>query len=112
MDSRPLKRIDILRHELKALRFILDNFHAGKLDQAALPPREDFQSEQSRALYDAIVQAPNRAAAEGQIAELELDEVDTASFLHLSGEHYYTYPGLVRERAEAIRQGRLTIEAA
>ena len=112
MDSRPLKRIDILRHELKALRFILDNFHAGRLDQAALPAREDFQSEQSRALYDAIVQAPNRAAAEGQIAELELDDVDTASFLHLSGEHYYTYPGLVRERAEAIRQGRLTIEAA
>ena len=34
MDSRPLKRVDILRHELKALRFILDNYHAGKLDRA------------------------------------------------------------------------------
>ncbi|HVN91634.1 MAG TPA: hypothetical protein VMT61_17610 [Candidatus Binataceae bacterium] len=111
MDSRPLKRIDILRHELKALRFILDNLHAGKLDMASLPPREDFQSEQSRELYDAIIKAPSRAAAEAQIAELELEDVDTESFLRLSGEHYYTYPGLVRERAEAIRQGRLTIEA-
>jgi len=112
MDARPLKRIDILRHELKALRFILDSFHTGKLDRAALPRREDFQSEQSRALYDAIVQAPNRAAAEAQIGGLELDDVDTASFLHLSGEHYYTYPGLVRERAAAIRSGQLKVEAA
>jgi hypothetical protein len=30
----------------------------------------------------------------------------------LNGEHYYTYPALVRERAEAIRSGRLRIEAA
>jgi hypothetical protein len=111
-DSRPLKRIDILRHELKALRFILDNFHSGKLDRAALPPRDDFQSEQGRELYDLIVQSPSRAEAEAQIADLELDDVDTASFLHLNGEHYYTYPGLVRERAEAIRRGELKIEAA
>ena len=112
MESRPLKRIDILRHELKALRFILDNFHSGKLDAAGLPPRDDFQSEQGRALYDLIVKAPSRATAETQIAELEIDDVDTDSFLHLSGEHYYTYPTLVRERADAIRRGRLTIEAA
>jgi hypothetical protein len=112
MEPRPLKRIDILRHELKALRFILDNFHAGKLDKVAIPPRVDFQSEQGRVLYDLILNSPSRAAAEEQIAELELDEVDTDSFLHLSGEHYYTYPGLVRERAAAIRRGELRIETA
>ncbi|MGH7878528.1 MAG: hypothetical protein ACREQD_03445 [Candidatus Binataceae bacterium] len=112
MSSRPLKAIDILRHELKALRFILDNYHAGRLEPAALPPREDFQSVQGRALYELILRAPSRAAAESQIGELELDEVDTDSFLHLSGEHYYTYPALVRERAEAIRRGELKVEAA
>ncbi len=107
-----LKPIDVLRHELKALRFILDGFHAGRLDRTELPPRDDFQSEQSRVIYDAIVGAKSRAAAEAQIAELELDDVDIESFLRLSGEHYHTYPALVRQRAEAIRRGQLKVEAA
>jgi hypothetical protein len=111
MDSRPLKRIDLLRHELKALRYILDNYHAGKLSGAALPPRDDFQSAQGREIYDVILAAPARAEAERRIAGLELDDVDTASFLRLTGEHYYTYPALVSERAQAIRQGHLQIEA-
>lgn len=111
MDARPLKRIDILRHELKALRFILDSLHSGKLDRSAVPAREDFQSEQTRALYDAIVAAPDRAVAEKRVKELELDEVDLASFLRLSGEHYYSYPALVKQRANAIRRGELKVEA-
>jgi hypothetical protein len=110
MPRDSLKPIDILRHELKALRFILDNFHSGKLGADGLPPREDFQSVQSRALYDSIVKAPDRKSAERVIAELELDDVDVDSFLNLSGEHYYTYPALVRERAKAIRTGKLTVE--
>jgi hypothetical protein len=110
MPRDSLKSIDILRHELKALRFILDNFHAGKLGPDGLPPREDFQSGQGRALYDTIVKAPDRKSAELAIAELELDDVDLDSFLHLSGDHYYTYPALVRERAAAIRTGKLTVE--
>ncbi len=110
MGSREtLKPIDILRHELKALRFILDNLHSGKIDRAGVPPRDDFQSEQARELYDAIMDAPSRAAAEDRIRAMELEEVDIASFLRLSGEHYYTYPALVRERAAAIRSGRLRI---
>jgi len=109
MPRESLKPIDILRHELKALRFILDNFHAGKLGADGLPPREDFQSVQGRALYDAIVKAPGRDSAERAIAELELDEVDIESFLDLRGDHYYTYPALVRERAAAIRAGKLTV---
>jgi len=107
-----LKRIDILRHELKALRFILDNLHEGKLERSAIPPRDDFQSAQGRELYDTIVSASSRAVAEEKIAEMELDEVDIESFLRLSGEHYYTYPALVRERAQAIRSGKLKVENA
>ncbi len=107
-----LKRIDILRHELKALRFILDNYHSGGIEPSAIPPREDFFSEQSRQVYDAILDAESRADAEKRIASLELDDVDVESFLRLGGEHYYTYPALVRERATAIRLGRLKVEDA
>lgn len=112
MDARPLKRIDIVRHELKALRFILDNYHAGRIERPALLARDEFQSEQGRALFDAIIEAPSRAAAESHIAGMELEDVDIDSFLRLTGEHYYTYPALVRERAAAIRAGRLKVEAA
>ena len=112
MDSRPLKQIDILRHELKALRFILDNYHSDRFDRSTLPPREDFQSGQAREIYDAITQSPARDDAERRILALGLDDVDVESFLRLTGEHYYTYPALVRQRAEAIRGGRLKVENA
>jgi len=112
MDPRPLKRIDILRHELKALRFILDHYHSRGFERSALPPRDDFQSGQAREIYDAIVESSSRTTAEKRIGELDLDEVDVESFLRLTGEHYYTYPALVRERAAAIRDGRLKVENA
>ncbi len=110
MPRETLKRIDILRHELKALRFILDNYHAGKIAPDAIPPREDFQSEQGRAILDTILAAPGRDAAFRAIEALELEEVDIESFLRLGGEHYYTYPARVRERAGAIRRGEIKIE--
>jgi hypothetical protein len=112
MPRETLKRIDILRHELKALRFILDSYHSGKLPPDALPPRNDFQSEQGRLIYDAIRNAPSRDAAEHTIADLDLDDVDIESFLRLAGDHYYSYPALVRERADAIRKGELKVETA
>ncbi|HJU27902.1 MAG TPA: hypothetical protein VJ718_01965 [Candidatus Binataceae bacterium] len=112
MDSRPLKQVDILRHELKALRYILDNYHSGRLDRAALPGRDDFQSEQAREILEAITASPGRDEAERRIGALGLEGVDVESFLRLSGEHYFTYPALVRERAEAIRDGRLKVEDA
>ncbi len=112
MDDRTLKRIDILRHELKALRYLLDASHSGRPDRSVIPPREDFISEPSHLIYDAIVQAPDRAQAERRLLALDLEDVDIESFLRLSGEHYYTYPALVRERAAALRSGRLRIEAA
>ena len=112
MAAKTLRQVDVLRHELKALRFILDAYWGGKLAGATMPSREDFLSAQSLAIYDAIVQAKSRAEAEARIRELALDGVDTGSFLALSGGHYYTYPALVRERARALRSGELTIEAA
>ena len=79
MESRPLKRIDILRHELKALRFMLDNYHAGKIDPASIPPREDFQSDQGRRLYDIILGAPSRAAAVAKLMRVRVEGSKNAS---------------------------------
>ncbi len=110
--ERPLKEVDLLRHELKALRYILENLHGGKIAAADLPARDDFQSEQGRELYDAIVKAPDRAGAEQAVRQLELEGVDLQSFLRLSADHYYTYPALVKERAAAIRSGVLKVEHA
>ena len=112
MMDRPLKEVDLLRHELKALRFMLDNLHGGRIAAADLPAREDFQSDQGRELYDAIVKAKDRAAAEQTIAGLDLEGVDIQSFLRLSADHYYTYPALVKQRAAAIRSGALKVERA
>ncbi len=108
--ERALKKVDILRHELKALRYLLDSFYESGSQRGQAPPREDFQAEQSRLIYDAIVTARGRDEAEARIGELELDGVDIESFLHLSGQHYYTYPDLVRQRAAAIRSGELVVE--
>lgn len=110
--SRPLKRVDLLRHELKALRYILENFHAQKIAPAELPPAEDFMSPQGRRMYGVIVGAVSRESAQSELARLELEDVDIGSFLRLSGEHYYSYPDLVRQRAAAIRSGALKVEAA
>jgi hypothetical protein len=112
MPRETLKRVDILRHELKALRYLLDNYHAGKLTSDALPPRDDFQSEQGRIIYDAIQSSPDRDTASKAIARLDLEDVDIESFLRLGGDHYYTYPALVRARAAAIRNGELKVENA
>lgn len=110
--DRPLKEVDVLRHELKALRYILENHYGGKVAAAEMPAREDFQSEQGRELYDAIVRAKDRAAADKAIAGLELEGVDLQSFMRLRADHYYTYPALVKERGAAIRSGALKVESA
>ncbi|HTW88069.1 MAG TPA: hypothetical protein VMD75_08685 [Candidatus Binataceae bacterium] len=110
--SRALKQVDLLRHELKALRYILENFHSGKIAPTELPPAEDFMSAQGRQIYGVIVGAASRASAESELLRLDLEDVDIGSFLRLSGGHYYGYPDLVRQRAAAIRSGALKVEAA
>jgi hypothetical protein len=109
--DQPLKEVDLLRHELKALRFLLET-RGRALAVEDFPPREDFQSPQGRALYDAITGAPDAAAARARIARLELEDVDIDSFLRLDGSHYYSYPALVKQRAAAIRAGTLKVEPA
>lgn len=108
--EQALKRVDLLRHELKALRYLLDAPRGVQAAPAEIPRREDFQFEQTRKLYDAITQAADSAAARRRVAGLTLEEVDIESFLRLSGAHYYSYPALVRQRAEAIRAGKLSVE--
>ena len=76
MPRETLKRIDILRHELKALRYILEHYHRGKLPAEEVPPREDFQSEQGRIIYDVIRGAASRGDADQAISQLELEDVD------------------------------------
>src|SRR5260370_38889520 len=95
MDRAP-KEVDVLRHELKALRYILENLHGGGLAAAAIPARGDFQSAQGRELYDAIVNAKDKAAAQQGIAGLDLEGADLQSFPRLRADHYCTCPPLVK----------------
>ena len=105
-----VKRIDQQRHELKALRYLLQ-FHPDSLRATApLPRREDFQIPDCRRIYDALTSAPTRDQATEHIRALELEETDIDSFLRLGGEYYYTYPKLVVERAEQFRNHTLELE--
>jgi len=107
--SALVKRIDQVRHEMKALRYLLE-FHPESMADA--PAREDFQIPDSRLIYDVLVSATTRPAAERAIGELDLEEVDVSSFLRLGGAHYHVYPDLIRERAEHFRSGQLTLQDA
>jgi hypothetical protein len=107
--STLVKRIDQVRHEMKALRYLLE-FHPESMADA--PVRDDFQIPDSRLIYDALIGATTRGAAEQAIGDLDLDEVDVSSFLHLGGSHYHVYPGLIRERAEHFRSGQLRLQDA
>ena len=102
-----VKRIDQLRHEMKALRYLLE-FHPGSLADA--PRRDDFQTDDGRLIFDALVAAKTRSDAETRIADLDLEETDVESFLRLGGSHYHTYPGLIRERAAQFRNGELRLQ--
>lgn len=113
MGREKLKRVDCLRHELKALRFMLDrseSFRGGS--RKDFPARDDFQCEESKVIYDAIAGAKSAEDARRALLGLDLDGVDVESFLSLSGAHYHAYPALVRERGEAVRQGKIKVEAA
>ena len=113
MGRRSLKRVDCLRHELKALRFMLEQAESFRgAARADFPARHDFQCEESQAIYDAIAGAQSAEDARRALLDLSLDGVDVESFLNLSGSHYHAYPALVRERGEAIRQGKIKVEAA
>ncbi len=105
-----VKRIDQTRHEAKALRYLL-HFHPQSLStMGPVPAREDFQIPDSRLIYDVLVNARTEPEATEGISKLDLEEIDVDSFLRLGGEHYHTYPALIRQRAQEFRDGKLELE--
>ncbi len=107
-----VKRIDQQRHELKALRYLLEFYPESLTKTAPLPCREDFQIPDCQRIFDALMSAKTKEAATAAIHALDLEETDVESFLRLGGEYYYTYPKLVVDRAVQFRAHALEIEAA
>lgn len=107
-----VKRVDQHRHELKALRYLLEFYPESCRTTNRVPRREDFQIPDCQRMFDALAAAQTRDAAVAAIRDLDLDETDAESFLRLGGEYYYTYPQLVVERAEGFRQHLLELEPA
>jgi hypothetical protein len=107
-----VKRIDQQRHELKALRYLLEGHPNSLATTRPLPNREDFQIPDCQRIYDALMAAQTRDDAEAAIRALDLDETDVESFLRLGGEYYYTYPQLIVERAAQFRNHLLELEGA
>ena len=107
-----VKRIDQQRHELKALRYLLQFYPESVAKTRPLPRREDFQIPDCQHMYDALMAAKTRDDAIAAIRELDLQETDADSFLRLGGEYYHTYPQLIVERAAQFRDHVLELEAA
>ena len=110
--SALVKRIDQHRHELKALRYLLELYPQSRRTTTPLPCREDFQIPDCQRVYDALMAARTREEATAAIRRLDLEETDVESFLELGGEYYYTYPQLIVERGAAFRKHLLEIEPA
>lgn len=104
-----VKRIDQQRHELKALRYILEVFADRRAAVKPFPERADFQIPACQQIYDALAVAQTQADAIAAIRALDLEDTDVESFLHLGGKHYHIYPGLVAERGEQFRRHQLEI---
>ncbi len=105
-----VKRVDQQRHELKALRYLLQFYPESRTAAHPLPARDDFQIPDCRHIFDALMSASTHDAAVTAIRALELDDTDAESFHRLGGEYYYTYPQLVVVRAQAFRDGTLELE--
>jgi predicted nucleic acid-binding protein len=107
--SQTIKKLDQQRHELKALRYLLEFYPESVRKAEDLPSRNDFQIEDTRLIYDALMAATTKEEATKAIAALDLEETDTESFLRLGGQYYHTYPALVKEKGQEFRSGRLKI---
>jgi hypothetical protein len=110
--AEKVKRIDQQRHELKALRYLLEFYPQSLVKTTPLPSCEDFQIPDCRRIYEALMSARTRDEARAAIQALDLEETDLDSFLSLSGEYYHTYPKLIAERGEQFRRHQLELEAA
>ena len=108
-----IKKLDQQRHELKALRYLLE-YHPHSLegretDHEALPNRDDFQIADCQLIYDALVVAKTKEEAAEAIEELDLEDTEVESFLRLSGQFYHSYPVLVKERGQEFRDGKMQL---
>ena len=104
-----IKKLDQQRHELKALRYLLEYFPESVQNREAVPGREDFQIPDTQLIYDALMAAKTKDEATRAIQELDLEETDVESFLRLGGQYYHTYPQLVKERGQEFRAGAMKI---
>lgn len=104
-----IRKLDQQRHELKALRYLLEFFPQSIQDRQALPSREDFQLPESQQMYDVLLAAKTKDEATRAIAALELEDTDVESFLGLGGQLYHTYPRIVKERGLEFRAGTMKI---
>ncbi len=107
--AQTIKKLDQQRHELKALRYLLEFYPESLTNIDDLPSREDFQIEDTRLIYDALITAKTKDEASSTIADLDLEETDVTSFLRLGGQFYHTYPKLVKERGQEFRAGTIQI---
>ena len=106
-----IRKLDQQRHELKALRYLLEFFPQSIQDRQELPSREDFQLPESQEIYDVLLTVKTKAEATQAIAALELEETDVESFLGLGGQLYHTYPQVVKARAQEFRAGTMKVVA-
>ncbi|MBI3302579.1 MAG: hypothetical protein HYZ72_10990 [Deltaproteobacteria bacterium] len=104
-----IKKLDQQRHELKALRYLLEYFPESVQNRGALPSREDFQIPDNRLIYDALMAAKTKEEAAKAIEALDLEETEVESFLRLGGQYYHTYPQLVKERGQEFRTGAIRV---
>jgi hypothetical protein len=104
-----IKKLDQQRHELKALRYLLESHPQSLQNREILPSRDDFQIPDNRLIYDALMKARTKDEAMKAIEELDLEETEIESFLRLGGQYYYTYPKLVKDRGEEFRNGKVKI---
>ena len=106
-----IKKLDQQRHELKALRYLLEHYPESVQNQDAVPSREDFQIPDDHRIYDALMSASTKDQAARAIEELDLEETEVESFLRLGGQFYHTYPQLVKERGHEFRAGTIKVVA-
>lgn len=104
-----IKKLDQQRHELKALRYLLEYHPRSVQDKDTVPNREDFQIPDNQLIYDALMSTATKDQAARAIEELDLEETEVESFLQLGGQFYHTYPLLVKERGKEFRAGAIKV---
>lgn len=107
--AQTIKKLDQQRHELKALRYLLEFYPESMKNREEIPSREDFQIDDTRLIYEALMSAKTKEEATKAIANLDLEETDIESFLRLGGQFYHSYPKLVKERGQEFRTGAIQV---